>query len=268
MGFGRGTAWKIPHGAPRDASVRSSRTLSQDTQFSSDDQWGLCTAEDCGGDQRPRARPVAATTSAISLPGAPNYRYYRVLTSIENRFPISKEKGHAQIFFSWYDAFRPKNKATQPNVHFEKAAVLFNLAAVLNQSGLNCDRTAPDGLQAACKLFQARLSSAEHSSCQAAARLVKAGQNCRHPATRAAWGHMDGICAQEAAGMFAFMREGEASKVDTPRPMDLSPEAITTMEKLMLAQVGGGPMNSHADAHGHSTTGRLRGGCSPQRATR
>jgi hypothetical protein len=41
--------------------------------------------------------------------------------------------------------------------------------------------------------------------------------------------------------MFAHVKEAEASKVDNPRPVDLSPECLSMMEKLMLAQaqVGG-----------------------------
>lgn len=41
---------------------------------------------------------------------------------------------------------------------------------------------------------------------------------------------------QEAAGMFAYLKENEASKVDNPRSVDLSPECLSMMEKLMLAQ--------------------------------
>ena len=83
-------------------------------------------------------------------------RYFRCLTAIETRFPISKEKGNAQVAFSWADAFRPAKKQQQYNVHFEKASVLFNLGVVLSQLGLSCDRTVAEGLTQACKLFQVR----------------------------------------------------------------------------------------------------------------
>jgi hypothetical protein len=36
--------------------------------------------------------------------------------------------------------------------------------------------------------------------------------------------------------MFAHLKESEASKVDNPRPVDLSPECLSMMEKLMMAQ--------------------------------
>jgi hypothetical protein len=36
--------------------------------------------------------------------------------------------------------------------------------------------------------------------------------------------------------MFAHVKENEASKIDNPRPIDLSPECLSMMEKLMLAQ--------------------------------
>jgi hypothetical protein len=36
--------------------------------------------------------------------------------------------------------------------------------------------------------------------------------------------------------MFGHLKETEASKVDNPRPVDLSPECLSMMEKLMMAQ--------------------------------
>ncbi|KXZ42912.1 hypothetical protein GPECTOR_111g245 [Gonium pectorale] len=62
-------------------------------------------------------------------------KYYRCLNAIETRFPISKEKSAAQVNFAWYDAFRPSRRVVQPNLHYEKAAVLFNLAALSSQAG-------------------------------------------------------------------------------------------------------------------------------------
>jgi programmed cell death 6-interacting protein len=44
---------------------------------------------------------------------------------------------------------------------------------------------------------------------------------------------------QEAAGSYAYLRDVACLKVESPRPLDLSPECATMLEKLMLAQVGG-----------------------------
>eukprot|EP00967_Tisochrysis_lutea_P131500 scaffold228663_cov18-Tisochrysis_lutea.AAC.5 len=41
---------------------------------------------------------------------------------------------------------------------------------------------------------------------------------------------------QEAAGLYAFIQEAEANKVDAPKPQDLSADCLSVMEKLMLAQ--------------------------------
>ena len=41
------------------------------------------------------------------------YRYYRALSSIETRFPISKDAGHVHVSFIWFDAFRPSKRAEQ-----------------------------------------------------------------------------------------------------------------------------------------------------------
>ncbi|KAG2321340.1 hypothetical protein Bca52824_014553 [Brassica carinata] len=80
--------------------------------------------------------------------------YYKALTLVESRFPISPDKHHVNaVSFLWYDAFKPKQKATQQNIHLEKAAVLFNLGASYSQIALGCDRTTVDGRRQASHAF-------------------------------------------------------------------------------------------------------------------
>ncbi|XP_010527752.1 PREDICTED: ALG-2 interacting protein X [Tarenaya hassleriana] len=80
--------------------------------------------------------------------------YYKALCLVETRFPISPEKHHVNtVSFIWYDAFKPKQKATQQNIHLEKAAVLFNLGAIYSQIGLSYDRTTIDGRRQASHAF-------------------------------------------------------------------------------------------------------------------
>lgn len=92
-----------------------------------------------------------------TLPLTPPPRYLRCLTAIETRFPISKERGHAQISFAWFDAFQPKKRTAQANIHFEKSAVLFNMAAIVSQMALANDRATGEGLRLACQQFQVRV---------------------------------------------------------------------------------------------------------------
>ncbi|XP_031494344.1 vacuolar-sorting protein BRO1 [Nymphaea colorata] len=83
-------------------------------------------------------------------------RYFRALCAVESRFPISPEREHVNtITFTWYDTFKQNKKASQQNIHFEKAGVLFNLAAIHSQIALSADRTTPLGLKQACNSFQA-----------------------------------------------------------------------------------------------------------------
>lgn len=83
-------------------------------------------------------------------------RYFRALSVMESRFPISSEREHVNtLHFTWYDAFRQGRKGTQQNIHFEKAAIAFNLGAVQSQIALSADRTTPTGLKQACGAFQA-----------------------------------------------------------------------------------------------------------------
>eukprot|EP00262_Sarcandra_glabra_P003011 TRINITY_DN1344_c0_g2_i1.p1 TRINITY_DN1344_c0_g2~~TRINITY_DN1344_c0_g2_i1.p1 ORF type:complete len:863 (-),score=175.50 TRINITY_DN1344_c0_g2_i1:317-2905(-) len=86
--------------------------------------------------------------------------YYRALSVMESRFPISADKAHVNtVTFTWYDAFKQNKKAAQQNIHLEKAAVLFNLGAVHSQIGLAADRASPAGLKQACNSFQAAAGS-------------------------------------------------------------------------------------------------------------
>ena len=80
--------------------------------------------------------------------------YFKALCLVESRFPISPDRDHINsITFTWYDAFKLKQKAAQQNIHLEKAAVLFNLGAVYSQLGLSYDRSSVDGRRQAVQAF-------------------------------------------------------------------------------------------------------------------
>ncbi|XP_057952975.1 vacuolar-sorting protein BRO1-like, partial [Malania oleifera] len=80
--------------------------------------------------------------------------YYKALCVMETRFPISPDKDHINaITFQWHDAFKQKQKASQQNIHLEKAAVLFNLAAVHSQIALTYDRSSIEGRRQASHAF-------------------------------------------------------------------------------------------------------------------
>ncbi|CAK9154798.1 unnamed protein product [Ilex paraguariensis] len=82
--------------------------------------------------------------------------YYRALCCVESRFPISPDKDHINtVTFSWHDAFKNKLKASQQNIHLEKAAVLFNLGAVYSQMGLGVERSTVEGRRQAVQNFVA-----------------------------------------------------------------------------------------------------------------
>ncbi|KAK8529527.1 hypothetical protein V6N13_102439 [Hibiscus sabdariffa] len=80
--------------------------------------------------------------------------YFKALCLIETRFPISPDRDHINtIQFTWFDAFKQKQKAVQQNIHLEKAAILFNLGAVYSQLGLSYDRTTVEGRRLASHAF-------------------------------------------------------------------------------------------------------------------
>lgn len=81
-------------------------------------------------------------------------RYFKALCSMETRFPISPDKDHiTTIQFTWFDAFKQKNKSSQVNLHLEKAAVMFNMGAVYSQIGLSFDRSTVEGRRQAVHNF-------------------------------------------------------------------------------------------------------------------
>ncbi len=90
---------------------------------------------------------------------------------METRFPISRDSGQVHVSFVWYDAFRHSKKTEQCSIHFEKASVLFNLAAILTQQALNADRATDAGRKEAAKFFQVShmAAAAVQSACSPAA---------------------------------------------------------------------------------------------------
>eukprot|EP01024_Parvocaulis_polyphysoides_P049687 TRINITY_DN48323_c0_g1_i3.p3 TRINITY_DN48323_c0_g1~~TRINITY_DN48323_c0_g1_i3.p3 ORF type:complete len:142 (-),score=6.20 TRINITY_DN48323_c0_g1_i3:145-570(-) len=62
-------------------------------------------------------------------------KYFQGLLALELRFVIGKEKEKAKISFMWYDAFKSGKRVSQTCIQFEKAAILFNLAAACTQIG-------------------------------------------------------------------------------------------------------------------------------------
>nr|XP_043613755.1 vacuolar-sorting protein BRO1-like [Erigeron canadensis] len=80
--------------------------------------------------------------------------YFKSLTAVQSRFFFSSDR-NTHVTFTWYDAFKTRNKASQQDIHFEKAAVLFNLGAVYSQLGLGFDRSTVDGRRDAVQAFVA-----------------------------------------------------------------------------------------------------------------
>lgn len=81
-------------------------------------------------------------------------RYYQGLTVLQQHFPIGRKREGISIDFPWYDAFQSNKKAASDSITYEKASILFNLAAVCSQQSLASDLSTDGGLKAAARLFQ------------------------------------------------------------------------------------------------------------------
>ncbi len=105
-----------------------------------------------------RRRALGSTTPQHGLEGqiAALRQYYRMLCAAEVRFPISKAKEHVnKLAFTWGDSFRGgTRKEKQHNINFEKAAVAFNLGALLSQQGKDQDLETDEGVKRACRCYQ------------------------------------------------------------------------------------------------------------------
>ena len=77
-------------------------------------------------------------------------RYYRLLCSMETRF----EAHELRIHFPWHDAFDHKIKQGEADLKFERTATLFNVASLMSFVAIRQDRSDPEGIKAACLLFQ------------------------------------------------------------------------------------------------------------------
>ncbi|XP_017019523.1 tyrosine-protein phosphatase non-receptor type 23 [Drosophila kikkawai] len=79
-------------------------------------------------------------------------RYYCQLHALQNRFPQLVDRG---IFtFTWKDLYHSAVHEVS-DLRFERAAVLFNIAASHTQSGASVTRGDVDGMKMACTHFQA-----------------------------------------------------------------------------------------------------------------
>ncbi|KAI0236995.1 bck1-like resistance to osmotic shock [Massospora cicadina] len=79
------------------------------------------------------------------------YRYYGQLDLLELRFPV--DENNIRIAFNWFDAFT-HNPISQFSLAYEKACVIFNIAAVLSSLGASQTRSDPLGLKQAFHYLQ------------------------------------------------------------------------------------------------------------------
>ena len=82
------------------------------------------------------------------------YKYYGQLELLELHFPIgSAGEDSVNLRFSWADSFSGQMVA-QSSPAFEKASVLYNLAALLSNVASAASRTDQDGIKTACNYFE------------------------------------------------------------------------------------------------------------------
>lgn len=105
--------------------------------------------------QRLRDRLIENNGVATNAMVTAHLAYLQALSRLEPRFAIgNSHSSHARINFTWYDAFKTGKKVSIPNIHVERAAVLFNLGALYCNLATSCDRQLDDGLKNAIRSLQ------------------------------------------------------------------------------------------------------------------
>jgi len=94
------------------------------------------------------AQPLTEKTAGLLR--AALLRYLRLLGSLERRFDL----GELELASVWRSAFNPSAKQREPSAQFERAAALYNLAAVLSFEATAEQRSDADGIRRACQLLQ------------------------------------------------------------------------------------------------------------------
>ncbi|KAJ1565858.1 bck1-like resistance to osmotic shock [Nowakowskiella sp. JEL0078] len=79
------------------------------------------------------------------------YRYYGQLELLDLRFPVDEK--NVKILFEWHDAFSNK-VVSQYSIAYEKACVIFNLAATCSAIAAHQNRFEPEGLKLAYNYYQ------------------------------------------------------------------------------------------------------------------
>jgi len=80
------------------------------------------------------------------------YRYYGQLELLDLRFPLDEK--HVKVLFTWYDAFSEEG-ISQYSGAYEKACVIFNIAAILSAIAATQNRFEEEGRKIAYNYFQA-----------------------------------------------------------------------------------------------------------------
>ncbi|KAF7316870.1 pH-response regulator protein palA/RIM20 [Mycena chlorophos] len=138
--------------------------------------------------------------------------YHAQLLSIVSKLPVD-----IGLDFAYAHVFSPSSiPVSLRNIAFERAAVVFNIAALYSQLAASEDRSNSDGIKRAIPYYQV-------SSRLNTLTILRAN------------------FTQQAAGTFSYLRTSVLPKLDLPeeddeKPLDLTEAFVHGLEWLMLAQ--------------------------------
>lgn len=166
--------------------------------------------------------------------------YYSQLCWLEERFPLETNGGSIHLPFQWYEAFHVKSKMKTNCIQYEKASVMWNLAALYSQLGARKCLWSVDGLKQAALCFQKSAGCLRHIRDHLFPRFnLTQGSNfadqssSQHQSTGST-GTTGKINQSTSGSVLVIGGGGGKSKLDASS--DLSDLTLTVAIDLMLAQ--------------------------------
>ena len=117
------------------------------------------------GEWRERARACSFANNQPAEVRDILLEYHKQLVHAAHHFRATSLYRETKLLFTWHDSMNAASKKGFADWAYERAAVLFNLAASLSMLATDEDRTEPAGLRAACHYFQQAAGVVDEALC-------------------------------------------------------------------------------------------------------
>lgn len=113
---------------------------------------------------------VASIASANEGAREALLRYYFQSEGAKDKFPVSES--NIKIPFVWTDSLKPTRQISQFSWAYERASVLYNIAALTSHEACITTRDTPEGIQKACQHFCTAAGILNYIKTEVSSRLI------------------------------------------------------------------------------------------------